>query len=338
MDVMYQAMDQMLRSAGTQRSAPQQRREEPRKSPEGRDFGSMVREKRQATGNASPQRTDARPQAAEEEPSDEQYAMAAMMLQPIPTAQMNEPAPEAENAAGSLFFDALAEAAQSETVPGGLANLAEAPVETESGNEAEVLPVFRFQAPAGTGDAAEEQSGDETAEELPVETPVFEFVDAAPVKVADSLSEPLALEQPEAPNELAARIESLITAEDGSSRVELTLTPASLGKISVEITHSADGALHIALSAANPKAMALLERQSGSLHQLLSNQNRPSVEIEIRRSPDAPQQFLNPNDDNARQQQRQQQQHRPRREEPVGMDFVQRLRLGLVELAGVGTA
>ncbi|MBR1660405.1 MAG: hypothetical protein IJ705_08810, partial [Oscillospiraceae bacterium] len=204
---MYQAMDQMLRSAGTQRSAPQPRREEPRKSPEDKDFGSMVREKRQAPGNAAPQRADARPQAAEEEPSDEQYAMAAMMLQPIPTVQMNELAPEAENAAGSLFFDATAEAAQSETVQDGLANLAEAPVETESGNEAEVLPVFRFQAPAGTGDAAEEQGGDETAEELPVETPVFEFVDAAPVKVAEPAGEPLALEQPEAPNELAARIE-----------------------------------------------------------------------------------------------------------------------------------
>ena len=88
-------------------------------------------------------------------------------------------------------------------------------------------------------------------------------------------------------------------------------------------------------AATTQRAASLLERGANGLQNLLASPNRPSVDVEVRTAqPSTQQQFLNPNGQEGQQQQRQQQgerrEQRERREHP--QDFIQRLRLGLVEL------
>lgn len=205
-----------------------------------------------------------------------------------------------------------------------------------------------------TAKAGPDRGSDET--ELPADTregeneipeaipaddaPVFGYMEAAPFRVADSetAEQPLDLEAADAAQELGARIERALTDETGDTKVELTLSPASLGKLVVEITHSADGSLHVQLLASTVKAAALLEKNAGGLQGLLAARDRPQTTVEVRIDESERQQFLDPNGQRQnrngayQQQQQQQQQRRPQQEALRVEDFMSRLRLGLVDL------
>ena len=158
-------------------------------------------------------------------------------------------------------------------------------------------------------------------------TPVFEPMSAIPVKVAEP-STPVPLEAEDGIDQMGARLESLLTNENGDQTVELTLTPAELGTVRVSITHSLDGALHIEMSAANARAMNLLERGVASLQNQLMANSRPAVEIEVRGAENAQEQYLNPNDQQRNQQQQQNQQRRQDQEQNgQAEDFLAKLRL-----------
>ena len=179
---------------------------------------------------------------------------------------------------------------------------------------------------------AQEAEGEDDEQELVFEptqigTPVFEPMSAIPVKVAEPYA-PVPLEAEDGVEQLGARIENLLTNENGDQTVELTLTPAELGTVRVSITHSLDGALHIEMSATTARAMNLLERGAASLQNQLMANSRPAVEIEIRAAENAQEQYLNPNDQQ-RNQQQQQQNRRRQDEQESGQaeDFLQRLRL-----------
>ena len=179
----------------------------------------------------------------------------------------------------------------------------------------------------------------EALEETPVpEAPVFGYMDASPVKVAfsETVERPVELEAAGAAEELGARIESLLTDEAGDTKLELSLSPASLGKLTVEITRSADGSLHVHLFAATEKAAALLEKNAGGLQSLLAAKDRPQTTVEVRFEEGAQQKFLDPNgqrqNQNGAYQQQQQQQRGHQREALRVEDFMSRLRLGLVDL------
>ena len=139
--------------------------------------------------------------------------------------------------------------------------------------------------------------------------------------------------------QLSARIEEFVTDEAGTSRVEFTLVPASLGKVTVEITRTADGSLHIQLNATTLRASELLQRGSGTLQHLLGAGSRPEVRIEVRTDTDAQQMYLNPNANGEQQRQRQRQEQRrqeeQRRDRHQTADFLQQLRLGLVEVSAL---
>ena len=167
-------------------------------------------------------------------------------------------------------------------------------------------------------------------------TPVFEQTDSTPVKVADPQQQPVELEAEDAPQQLAGRIEELFVDESGNRSIEVTLVPESLGKIVVQLSQSASGEMHLVLTATTQKAAELIDRNSGSLQNLLSGYSKSNVEVEVRAGEETARQFLNPNQDNQQQQQQQQQQQRRRddqQEENRGsVDFLQQLRLGLVDL------
>lgn len=175
------------------------------------------------------------------------------------------------------------------------------------------------------------QADDVTEEEnVPTETPVFGEVKATPVKVAEAPSEPVRLEAKDAPEQLSEKLVQPLL--DGSSRVELTLTPEHLGKITVEITRAQDGSLSVILSASTQKAASLLDQHGNQLQQLLAADTHADVKVQVQHAEQQnQQQFLNPNDSNGQQQQQRQQQQE-QKHPAAAQDFMQQLRLGLIDL------
>ena len=193
---------------------------------------------------------------------------------------------------------------------------------------------------ARSGASEEEDTEEEVqVEETVTDAPVFADVEAAPVKVAAPKTEaPIPLESRQGVEELTARIRDLIVDTGEETRVEFTLIPASLGKISVEIVRGSDGALHVQLSATTMRAAELLQRHSTGLENALAGSDRSQVKVDVTASEETQRQFLDPNADSRQEQQRRQQEQqgrRQRRPEPhEAQDFVSQLRLGLVGLDG----
>ena len=173
----------------------------------------------------------------------------------------------------------------------------------------------------------EEQPQEAEAQGTEVQArPMFQREDAVPVKVAEPY-EPVEPETVEAPQQLADRLTQML--EQGESRVEIALSPENLGRMTVEITRTGDGALHVVLGAASEKVTALLQQNSSNLHSLLAANNQGEVHIQVQQEQPAQEQpnpFMNPDEGRGQQQQ---QQHKPQQQ--PSEDFVQQLRLGLVD-------
>ena len=341
MDVMYQAMDQMLRGTEMPRAERPNRGQQNKQGKKDDDFGKMVQDRKAAReAGKAPQKQEKSADQVEEQPGVEEQGMMAAMVMQIQLPAEEAPVIMEEQQLDPVSLEPLRAAAEQTANLGPQLNVVredapELAPEQQTVQEApREMNTQRF-APVERRPEIVLQE-EEAPEEAPVEAPVFDTTDAVPVKVADPAPAPLPLEAEDAPEQLAAVIENFLTEENGDSRIELTLTPAELGKISVEITHSSDGALHIALRASTDRAASLLESHSGGLQQLLGNASRPSVEVEVRYSGEAERQLFNPNDANGQQQQQQQQQQRQnqRQEERNSFDFIQQLRLGLVGPSG----
>jgi flagellar hook-length control protein FliK len=114
----------------------------------------------------------------------------------------------------------------------------------------------------------------------------------------------------------------------GETKVEIQLSPSSLGKVTVEMTQQKDGTLHIALSAENTHTKALLEQHTGNLQTLVGNQTQKPVQVEVSQRQDSQH---NLQDDGQNGQSGYQQQER-RQQKQNSEDFLQKLRLGLLPL------
>ena len=117
----------------------------------------------------------------------------------------------------------------------------------------------------------------------------------------------------------------------GESRVEISLSPRNLGSVTVEITRSGDGSLHVLFGASSEQTMNLLEKNSAGLRMLLADSNQAPVRIEVQNAKEQQSggQFLNPEDGG--QGRGQQQQRREERGGERSQDFIQQLRLGLIQ-------
>ncbi|MBQ9413376.1 MAG: flagellar hook-length control protein FliK [Oscillospiraceae bacterium] len=346
MEAMNQMMDQVLRVAESTQYSQSKSSGAAKSGNDSDSFDSMVRQKQQQAKPQTKSQTDrktapekdssAPAEADKTQPGEEQVSMAAaLMYQGQAMMELLVPAEEAGQAQIlETFAVQVTEEAAGQTEQ--VIELAPETLETAAVAEEaapELVTVQHTQA-AQTAEATVQTREEETvqAENVVRETPVFGEVEAAPVKVSDPVAEPLPLEADDADRQLAARIELLPTDENGNSQVELTLEPASLGRITVNITHGADGTMHIQLAATTERAQSLLTHHSQGLQHLLTSQSRPSVEIDVRRSQEAAQ-YLNPNAGN---QQQQQQRQRQSGQEGHAESFVQQLRLGLVDLDGRG--
>ena len=225
--------------------------------------------------------------------------------------------------------------------PEAVAETVERPVEkTERPVEApKDTVVEEVEETTDTGEVKDVRPAEETAEDeeqpqgeaAELAAPVFHDVEAVPVKVADHY-ESVDTEAPDMDEKLADTI--LNAVENGAEKVQIQLTPANLGTVTIDLTRNADGALEVVIHAATGKAAGLLNQHLDGLHTALQvyGNNQP-VHVEVQRGQESQEQhmFQQADPDGRGQQQRQQQEER-QETESSGEDFLQKLRLGLTGL------
>lgn len=216
--------------------------------------------------------------------------------------------------------------------------LTEEPIETVKPQAAEDAPVQPLkQQPM---QQEEQPEGDITRQwetsdvPAPVETPLFKDVQTVPIKVAetDTVSVKSDIITPEL--QVDARV--LEAVQNGESRVEIQLNPASLGHVTVEIFQQENGALRVVMEAASLHTQKLLEKHMPHLQTLLADHGQRTVEVEFQQRPEG-QQADNQQNFQERQGggrgQGQQQEHK--RQDQKSHDFMHQLRLGLVPMQGM---
>lgn len=336
------------------------------KASRGSDFDSMVQKrteskKTETRADKTPQeKATAKPADDAKEPSDDSYAAAAAMIyKAMPDARVILQQPETAEIVPEQVQTVTDEAA----IPAELLEIPEAQsataavpamevpietgmVETKSENMAEpavrdAQPVQNTEAPdtdrivrpeaaeqADEGDDGMEQS--EQNAQPAQDTALFANVNAPVIKVAE-VSHPIPLEAENGIEQLGREIGLVVNSAD-ANRVEVTLTPENLGKLTVEISRGTDGTLNVVVHTSNERAANLLEKGIDGLRQAMAAGAERGVQIQVRGSEESQQQFLNPDGQNEQNRGQQQQQNRRRDEQRNAQDFMQQLRLGLVDV------
>ena len=353
MEMRNAVMEQILVAVQPKRAAAQSNAKS-----DNSDFGSMIRQKQQDVRgqdarDAKPSQTsdakkpaDAPVARQEQDVPEEQYAVAAAMmmqswLQMIPF----NVTPEEQTLDVEITPTFMPEMQTEVTVETPLEQVQARPEEivaqTERRDFREVVERVETQVTELSDKPLTEEETDETeetviVEDVQVETPVFGYMEAEPVKVASVQEQPVELEAPDGMEQLRGRIEEFLTDAEGNSYVELTLSPPELGKITVSLVQTSEGALHIQLSASTSRAAEILGRNTEGLQQLLASRQRPEVRIQATETAPQPYIFINPNEDNGQNQQNRQQNQKKREDDERGehgdRDFISQLRLGLVGL------
>lgn len=247
--------------------------------------------------------------------------------------QQQEAAPEEtqRQTEDGTFQEAVQEPVQQETERPEVTS--QQPVQTEDAAPEQVEAVRVDNAPETTGEKSEEDSDEQTQGEAAqlTQQPVFHDVESVPVKVAENYRE-VDTEAPDMDEQVADAVWQGV--EDGAQHIELRLNPANLGQVTIELTRDTSGLLQVALHVVSGKAENLLNQHLDGLHAALQAYSQgQQVRIEVQRNQEAPQQQnqhqANPDGHNKNQQQHQQRQE-PRQEEHRDMDFLQKLRLGLL--------
>lgn len=171
---------------------------------------------------------------------------------------------------------------------------------------------------------------DETGGEAVAQTPLFEGVESAPIKVAEA---PVRTgETADVQQQVVQKLSDLL--ENGETKLQIQLEPVELGKLTIELTRSADGTLSILLDAENIQTRSLLEKSIGTLQETMIDRGQKVVQITVEHNEEAQRQDNQQRDDlfnqNNGQQKQQREQHRD--EQRGGADFLQQLRLGLIPL------
>ena len=269
-----------------------------------------------------------------------------MIQQPVQTAETAAVLPAAVLPQQSGVVQAEGEAAQGVTLP-QQANPIQTQPSAEAGAEPETAAVAfpkvgEAVTPTGTEpDAADTQPRDmaqslprqeQTQEPEPAvvthwQTPLFQDVEASPVRVGDTVVDMTAPAQ-EVQTALGDALKG--AAEQGEQHLEIQLSPANLGKVVAEFTRSPEGILHVVLRAETEQTAKLLSDHAPTLSLMLQDSSRGEVRVEVPQPQQNQSAWQQPDQDGGgRQQQQQQQQHAPRQETE---SFFHQLRLGLVQM------
>lgn len=222
--------------------------------------------------------------------------------------------------------DAMLEATDP-TVEHGPAELLEKVVDEQAGKTVRQA-VEEVQPQEEDGDAQVELLDSQQAPRQ-----LFRDVEAAPVKVGETYDAQQAKE-PDVAKQIDTQLAQAL--QKGESMVRIQLNPERLGSVTVEITRSAEGILHVALSAHSAETRGLLERHAGDLQGMLSSRGQ-EVQVDVQRQQESQQgqnqQHQNYDGHNGHAQDGQERRQQ-RREHTSTQDFMQQLRLGLIPADG----
>ena len=177
------------------------------------------------------------------------------------------------------------------------------------------------------GKRAQEAPDAAAAQESAAGTPLFQEVEAMPVKVGDAPALDTTAETFDAGLSRAV----LKALEQGEQKLELRLSPEHLGSLTVELSRSETGILHVVLRTESEQAAHLLREHASVLSGMLQGSGQGEVRVEVPQAQETERPWQQPDPNGGRQEQGQsrQQEQQPRREE--GEDFLHQLRLGLFQ-------
>lgn len=156
-------------------------------------------------------------------------------------------------------------------------------------------------------------------------TRVFEKVEASTVKVGETVN----ADSPDFDNVMAKVISQ--ADENGESTITILLTPENLGTVTIQLTKSSDGVLQIVMQAADSAAAKLLGSHADSIVAALhSNGTTVTVEVEAQEIPENRDDL--DSDQNKENQGQEEKEKESEEEITISEDFMQQLRLGLVNL------
>lgn len=194
-------------------------------------------------------------------------------------------------------------------------------VETEIPEEVEAVKTETVDVDSSDDDAPEAKT--EVVEGQGTSTKVFEKVEATPIKVAETVN----TEDPDMDSVMAKIIHQ--ADENGDKTVTIMLTPESLGTVTIQLTKTTDGILQVVMQAADEAAAKLLSKHADSIAAAL-NTNGSTVMVEVN-AQEVQDNHEEANPDQHSQKNEQQREEEQEEELGYGEDFLQQLRLGLVE-------
>lgn len=224
---------------------------------------------------------------------------------------------------------------------GETARTAEMP-DAGKGQQAETVKEVKVQGTEeakqdGTAEKTDAKAGTETAKgPAKEETASMQDVSAhtaAPKEVRDDdmlnfkVGDTVKLADPKAAEEMADTI--LVRAAQDNREFEMQLNPEELGKVKIKMVFE-EGKIHIAMTCDNQKAMDLLSSTSSRLKELIEERTGSEVNVHVEQESETP--YHEQEKQNGREDAQQNTSHRQGgKDKPDSMDFIQQLRLGLVE-------
>ena len=340
----FQSMleDKQSQLTGQQPESSQPAQDEPGLAPEQTDLQAaqtlaalFVLPLQQQTGNA------------DQLPVQEESAVQGVLLTGIETTQQApvQTAQTAVQTTGQTAQPQQAAPTQAQTAQAPVQNNqpeTQAPVQTAQGQAETQQPVVQ-NAQTDDGQQADARQSDSRSTAAPAqkpqveaevtqtqtapvaEQPLFRQVESTPVKVGDAA--PLDTTAEDFDAQAAKTIAQAL--EKGSQKVELKLSPANLGSVTVELTRTAEGVIHVVLTAEREQAMKLLADHAGQLGSLLQNTTTADVRVEVPQNQQGRQAWQE--GQNSQQQGQHQQQHQQNGQQEQD-SFLQQLRLGLIGL------
>ncbi len=163
------------------------------------------------------------------------------------------------------------------------------------------------------------------------QTPLFQNVEATPVRVGDG--EPVDMTAPaqEVDQSLGDVLKTAL--DQGEQHLEIKLSPANLGTVTAEFTRTSEGVLHVVLHAQTEQTARLLSDHASSLGLILQDNTHSEVRVQVAQPQENQSAWQHPDQEGGQQQQQQQQQPQQQRNTPrqEAESFLHQLRLGLIQ-------
>lgn len=162
--------------------------------------------------------------------------------------------------------------------------------------------------------------------EVQVETPLFQNVESAPVKVGET-TPVLDTQSPNVEQDLQDIIKYNLKAD--GDKVEIQLNPSNLGKITIELVQK-DGSMSVLVTAENSKTLSLLAQHAAGIETMM--QERLSQPVHVFVEQQQQQQFNDNQNHNNQQNQNNQNNENNKPSKDEQQNFIDQLRLGLYQL------